>query len=243
MSGVDADAYVNNEGCTVAIGGIAKGTTFEEAEGWTLQRLMDAMLYPYVAFTFESASSDAAATTYEYGHAVEISKIKANYTKGSKPMTKVNVGDTAAGEEYLSSTSVASSGTFVSLTNNINLDGTTDKTFYVQLTDGTTTLNKQLKVTFTKSIYYAMSTNTTIPTTGTKGNNVNLSVAQDNYVWFFGPDNSKKQIQQYITGEWNNVTTTEAGTVQFTNAEGSTLTYYAYRTNKLNVGPYQMRLN
>ena len=76
------------------------------------------------------------------------------------------------------------------------------------------------------------------------GNNVNVSYQKNTYIYFLCPDQTKTQIQQYATGQWNNVDTTYVGTTNLTLATGATVEYHAYRTPKLGVtdsGKFQIK--
>ena len=140
----DADAinsvtYTNANPTTAALGGIAKGETFEEQ---TVKQMFDMLLYPYVAFT--SASATATPTnggTREMGNQATINAINWNCgTKGSMDLTSVKLysGTSASGAAIKEATpGSASSGTFTLdsavTTNNDNPRWT------VQITDGKTT--------------------------------------------------------------------------------------------------------
>ena len=140
----DADAinsvtYTNANPTTAALGGIAKGDTFEEQ---TVKQMFDMLLYPYVAFT--SASATATPTnggTREMGNQATINAINWNCgTKGSMDLTSVKLysGTSASGAAIKEATpGSASSGTFTLdsavTTNNDNPRWT------VQITDGKTT--------------------------------------------------------------------------------------------------------
>ena len=140
----DADAinsvtYTNANPTTAALGGIAKGETFEEQ---TVKQMFDMLLYPYVAFTGANATATPTnGGTFEVGNQKTISAINWNCgTKGSMDLTSVKLysGTSASGSAIQEATpGAASSGTFTLdsavTTNNDNPRWT------VQITDGKTT--------------------------------------------------------------------------------------------------------
>ena len=87
--------------------------------------------------------------------------------------------------------------------------------------------------------YFGQTTSTTAPTSGlTKSEDkvcytdgTTVKMAADGYVWFMVPAaKSNKKIQQYALGSWNDMATTDAGTVTLTLASGATASYKAFRT-------------
>lgn len=83
--------YSNESGTTVAVGGIAKGTTFDEM---SLKDIIENMLYPYVAITAGSLTI-TATKTLEVGDSTTFSSGTVSYTKGSKNCTKLEILDSS----------------------------------------------------------------------------------------------------------------------------------------------------
>ena len=136
---INSVTYTNANPTTAALGGIAKGETFEEQ---TVKQMFDMLLYPYVAFTGASATATPTnGGTYEMGDQKTISAINWNCgTKGSMDLTSVKLysGTAASGTAVQEVTpGSAASGTFTLdsavTTNNDNPRWT------VQITDGKTT--------------------------------------------------------------------------------------------------------
>lgn len=136
---INSVTYSNSNPTTAALGGIAKGETFEEQ---TIKQMFDMLLYPYVAFT--SASATATPTnggTREMGNQATINSINWNCgTKGSMDLTSVKLysGTAASGSPVQEvNPGAVASGTFTLdspvTTNNDNPRWT------VQITDGKTT--------------------------------------------------------------------------------------------------------
>ena len=144
----DAKAYVDEEDKFVTdiltvdkFGGIAAGT---DLNGMTTHEILNALLYPYIAFVINSSSRSAAAATLENGATQTLSSASINITKKSKPITSVKLlnGSTVLGEK--TGDEVAAGGTIkfeglgitVSKNNNPNLKFT--------VTDGTTSTDKNV---------------------------------------------------------------------------------------------------
>lgn len=136
---INSVTYTNANPTTAALGGIAKGETFEEQ---TVKQMFDMLLYPYVAFTGANATGTPTnGGTFEMGNQKTISAINWNCgTKGSMDLTSVKLfsGTAASGSAIKEETpGSAASGTFTLdsavTTNNDNPRWT------VQITDGKTT--------------------------------------------------------------------------------------------------------
>lgn len=104
--------YTNDTGCTVAVGGIAKGTTFNNK---SVREILEDMLYPYVAFSGFSIATTDASGTFEYGTTKSITKVTPKFTKGSKNISSVKIGTTSGGSDLYSGTS-ATNNTAITLT-------------------------------------------------------------------------------------------------------------------------------
>ena len=87
--------------------------------------------------------------------------------------------------------------------------------------------------------YFGQTTSTVAPTSGlTKSTDkicyedgTTVKMAADGYIWFMVPAaKSNKKIQQYALGSWNDMVTTDAGTITLTLASGATASYKAFRT-------------
>ena len=87
--------------------------------------------------------------------------------------------------------------------------------------------------------YFGQTTSTVAPTSGlTKSTDkicyesgTTVTMAADGYIWFMVPAaKSNKKIQQYALGSWNDMATTDAGTITLTLASGATASYKAFRT-------------
>jgi hypothetical protein len=105
--------------------------------------------------------------------------------------------------------------------------------------------------------YYAVTSSTEAPlsadTSGvaslqTSLEKDNLATTDNTYIWFIvknAPTN--KKIQQYAMNQWNNLTTTAATSttaeITFKTATGKSLTYYAYRSDKMMAATGKYRIN
>ena len=238
LDSADLPTYSSNIGSTVAVGGIPKNSTFTNKP---IIDLIDEMLHPYVAFTFSSIATTAASGTFEYGTTKSITKVKPTFTLGSKNINSVKIGTTSGGTDLYTGSS-ATNNTDITLTNTYSWDGLSNKTIYCTLSDGTTTTTKSVTFTQATYIYYKVTDSTTAPTSSCTKTNILCSTADagqtsitttnNTYIWFLS-SSAKTKIQQYVTGQWNDMTTVSGGTVTLTLASGKTYTYYAYRTEKM----------
>ena len=156
----DAKAYVdkqdifqNDTALVNAHGGLQVG---DKVNGMTTHQILEAILFPYVAFTLDSTSRNAAAKTLEKGDTQTLSSASITITKKSKPITSVKLlnGSTVLGEK--TGDDVAAGGTIkidgftaitVSKSNNPNLKFT--------VTDGTTSTDKSVGAsTFVYPFYW-----------------------------------------------------------------------------------------
>lgn len=236
-----ATTYYTNIPTTQAVGGIPKNTTYPD--GISILDLIDNLLHPYVKFTFSSIATTAASGTFEYGTQKIVTKVKPTFTLGSKNISSIKIGTTSGGSDLYSGSS-ATSGTDITLSSSLTLDGTASATVYCTIGDGTNSEQKSVTFTFPKYYYYAVTGSTTIPSSATAigtGSQKDITTQDNTYIWYLSPT-SKSTIQQFAMNQWNDVATTYAGTTSFTTQTGRTLTYYAYRTGMLIAGSGTFRL-
>lgn len=110
------ETYTNSTPTPVAIGGIAKGSTFE---GKTMKEMWDALLYPYVAPSNLSYTANAINGVFEKGTSVTLTSISYSFTKNSG--TPVSLVLKGFGDDITIATgsSMATSGTY-SLSKTVN---------------------------------------------------------------------------------------------------------------------------
>lgn len=247
------DAGVISGTVTKALGGISKDKTYENA---SLATVLSDLLFPYVKpditnLSIYDANGSSVSGTHEYGTSITVAKAKPTFTKGSKPITSIKVGTSNDGNDLYEASS-ADSGTTYTLTNSKTYDGKTIGTNYIYCTigDGEQTDYASASITFSYYNYYAVTDSTNIPTSASSMINnktseqVDTITTQDNtYIWFLMPNQNKKQIQQFAMNQWNNVNTTFAGSVTFTTSTNQSVTYYAYRTDKMMSATGTYRIN
>ena len=186
-----ADATITSDSqTTVAVGGIAKGTSLKDK---SVAEVIEEIFFPYVAFSFNSISTAAAAGTKEYGTSVTVSKVTPSFTAGSKVISSVKIGTTSGGDDLYSGTSVTN-GSAITLTTNKIFDGTTGGTIYCTLSDGTTTTTKNASVSYAYYTYYAVTNTTDVPTAWTAVNSTtvtDISIAANagQYIWIASSGN------------------------------------------------------
>lgn len=222
---------------TKDIGDFKKG---QQIENLTIDRVIQKLLFPYVAFSFSSISTTASAGTKEYGTTLTISKVTPSFTAGSESINSVKIGTTSGGSDLYSGSS-ATNGTAITLNTSKSFDGTNNGTIYCTLSDGTTTVTRSATVSYTYYTYSKLNSSTIPDTSGaTKLSSDTASkeytYAAGEYLWFYSRS-SGKTIQTNVLGQWVDVATTQyANKITLTLANGTTAEYYAYRTDKFGEG-------
>lgn len=229
----DLDFYQTISGTvTKEIGGISKNKVYADA---TVAEVLSDLLFPYVAPTFSSISTNESSGTFEYGTRRTISKVTPKFTLGSKPITSVKVGTTDGGSDLYSGTT-ATNNTAITLTNSKVFDGNNGGTIHCTLSDGTKTITKSATVSYTYYTYSKLTTSTTPDISGATKQNTSdadntYSYSAGEYLWLYSRSSGKK-IQTYVAGSWADVNTTSSAELTLTLASGATAKYYAYRTDK-----------
>lgn len=101
-------AYTNDMATVNALGGIAAGTTFDNMP---VNEVLTKLLYPYVA-PVVSASSSPNGGTYECGNTQTVTNIRANVTKKSEKIKKVEAFNGGSSLGVKEGAEVANGGTF-----------------------------------------------------------------------------------------------------------------------------------
>lgn len=216
--------YTNSSPTTIEVGGIKKGTTFDNMK---LTDIIENLLYPYVKFTFSSITL-SSGTTFEYGTIVNVSYVRLNYEKGSKELTNVSIMDEGGNSLYNGEVSSK-----INITK--QYDGTTGGTISATLTDGVNEIPRSSSISYKYYNYYTLSSEETAPTTATKTTNDSAenvySYETGQYLYLYDRDSNKK-IQTNVLGQWADVNTTNLGPIELNLASGITAEYYVYRTDK-----------
>ncbi len=140
----------NPNGATVAIGGIAKGKKYENAN--VLDVLND-LLHPYVKPTNVRLSLNVAGGVFEMGSKKNITSGTVSWTAGSQPITKAEILENS---EVVGSANV-SAGTSASVTLTEAQDVGTNISFTPRVTDATgTTTGSAVSFTFVYPFYHGV---------------------------------------------------------------------------------------
>lgn len=220
----DSVKYTNSTPTTISLGGIEKGTTFDNMK---LTDIIENLLYPYVAFTFSSITL-SGGTTYEYGTQVNVEYVRLTYTEGSKPLTNVSIVDENGNSLYNGEVSAQ-----ISISK--QYDGTNGGTISATLTDEVNEVIKSASISYKYYNYYKLNSDETAPTTATKTTSNNAdntyTYSAGQYLYLYSRESNKK-IQTYVLGTWGDVNMTKSGPITLTLESGITAQYYAYRTDK-----------
>lgn len=146
VAGVDASIAANDifetDILTVdKFGGIAAGANLN---GLTTHEILNQLLYPYIAFTINSTSRNAAAATLENGASQTLNSASISITKKSKPITSVKLlnGSTVLGEK--TGSDVAGGGTITFSDLDITVTKSNNPNLKFTVTDGTTSTDKNV---------------------------------------------------------------------------------------------------
>lgn len=238
-------------------GGISTGKVYNNA---SVATVLEDLLFPYVAptgvtFSIYTEDGTAVSGTSEYGKQITVTKAKISFTKGSKDITSVKIGTTKGGNDLYEATSVTS-GNFITLHTSVTFDGTTGGKIHCTISDGNTTIDdRSVNVSYAYYNYAVVTNDTTKPTSPQQSDKViwgsnrgtgyeaDIPTQDNTYIWFLMPNTNKTTIQQYAMNQWNNMSTTYEGTVDFTTTMGKQVTYHAYRTDKLMSDTAKYRIN
>lgn len=226
---------------TKDIGDFKKG---QQIENLTIDRVIQKLLFPYVAFSFSSISTTTSAGTKEYGTALTISKVTPSFTVGSEKINSVKIGTTSGGSDLYSGSS-ATNGTAITLTTSKAYDGVTGGTIYCTLSDGTTTVTKSAEVRYAYYTYYAVTDTTTAPTSWTavgsaSVTDISITANAGQYIWIASSGNYTGICElNELSGKYNSVASTVKTSSQtITNSKGYTCTnkYNFYRLEAARAG-------
>lgn len=120
-------------------GGIDSGANLN---GMTTHAILEALLYPYIAFVIDSSSRSAKATTLENGATQTLNSASVTITKKSKPITSVKLlnDSTVLGEK--TGNDVANGGTIAFDNLGITVTKTNNPNLKFVVTDGQTSTEK-----------------------------------------------------------------------------------------------------
>ena len=123
------------------LGGIAAGANLN---GMTTHEILNTLLFPYIAFTLNSTSRNAAVATLENGATQTLNSASISITKKSKPITSVKLlnGSTVLGEK--TGDEVAAGGTITFSNLGITVSKSNNPNLKFTVTDGQTSTDKNV---------------------------------------------------------------------------------------------------
>ena len=124
-----------------ALGGITAGA---DLNGMSTHEILNTLLFPYVAFTLNSTSRNAAAATLENGATQTLNSASISITKKSKPITSVKLlnGSNVLGEK--TGDDVAAGGTITFSNLGITVSKSNNPNLKFTVTDGQTSTDKNV---------------------------------------------------------------------------------------------------
>ena len=130
--GTDTGEYTNATPTPAALGGIEKGETFDKV---SYSDMFTKLLYPYVSFTINSATSVPNGGVFEKGNTQTVTSFNVRVTKGSAAITKIEVS--LSGNVVASKESTDFGTSIVTLTPQSPISVSSNASFSVKVTDST----------------------------------------------------------------------------------------------------------
>lgn len=239
--------FTKTTGTTMAVGGIAKGTTFSNKK---VLDIINDLLYPYVSFSISGFTlSPNNGGTFENGSTITLSNSTTNVTLGSEAITRVTVYDGAAklGEK----TSALTGNSFqVPITLSIK----NNKTLKTEVEDakGTILSRNSSTFTFVYPFYYGSLANGVYDETSVKG--LTKVVQSKGSKTFKFTHSDKCCVIAYPSSygnlrtviDQNNFDVTSAftqHTVSITGLDGTPVNYYVYTNSPATLDNFGLTFN
>jgi hypothetical protein len=252
----DAKAYVDTEDKFVTdiltvdkFGGIDAGS---DLNGMTTHEILNALLYPYIAFVINSSSRSAAAATLENGATQTLSSATISVTKKSKPITSIKLLNGSTVLEEKTGDAVAAGGTITFSNLGITVTKDNNPNLKFTVTDGTTSTDKNVGASTFVYPYYMgeCAANATIDETliegltkkvESKGNKTVTHSCENGRMVIAYPKahgvlksildpNNFETIGDYTRSE-----------VSITGLDGTTQTYYVYASGAATVSGFKVQ--
>ena len=116
--------YSNSTPTPITLGGIEKGTTFDDKN---IKDILDMLLYPYVQFS-ATLTTNPNGGIKEYGSSITISQANVNITLGSANITSITIKDTSNNTLATKTTNITSGNNAISINKTIKDDETISAT-------------------------------------------------------------------------------------------------------------------
>ena len=156
-----SESYTNATPTPIAVGGIAKGTTFENK---SMSEMFDALLYPYVAPSNLVLNASEMNGVFESGTTVTLSSVSWSFSKNSGTPSRLVLKIAGETDIVIASGEVPTSGTY-----NLTKSITSDTYARLVLTYEKGTINSNtVYATFVHPYYYGVGAVGTDPETLTK---------------------------------------------------------------------------
>lgn len=156
-----SEKYTNATPTPIAVGGIAKGTTFDNK---SMSEMFDALLYPYVAPSNLVLNASEMNGTFEQGTTITLNSISWSFSKNSGTPSKLVLKILGETDIVVASGNVATSGTY-----KLSKSITASTNAHLVLTYEKGTINSNtVYATFVYPYYYGVGDVGTDPETLTK---------------------------------------------------------------------------
>lgn len=222
------ETYTNATPTPSAIGGIAKGTTFENK---TMKEMWDTLLYPYIAPSGLSYTASAISGTFEKGTTLTLSSIGYSFSKNSGIPSKLVLSGLGTNIVVAEGADMATSGTFA-LSKSVTANASTKLT----LTYDKGTINSNtITTTFVDPYFYGVGASGVSPTTLTKliqgkGNKTLTFSPSNQYIVFAYPASYGHLRSIKDSNGFENINGFTETTATLSVKSGS-VSYYVYTSN------------
>ena len=133
---------------TVTLGGLTKGSNIN---GKTVVEILNSILFPYVSFSGVGLTLNVGAGTFYKGETAILKTFTPRWTNGSENINSIVLKQ---GSTQLYSGTSATNGGAINIT---DVNVTSNTTFTLTLSDGTTTLSANASYSFVDPEYYGVT--------------------------------------------------------------------------------------
>lgn len=234
-------------GATIAVGGIAKGKKYTNADIITI---IDELLHPYVSPSGVSLSLTEGGGTFECGVTKTITTGTVRWTNGSQNITKAEI---LQGGSPVAQAAVSGSATSIACNPDSPIEVKTNTSFTARVTDPTKQVSGgNVSYTFVYPFYHGIVT-TTSPDEATvkaltkdissKGNKAYTQDMNANYACIAYPKSYGVLKSILDPSGFENIGSFTKTEIQITGLDATAQTYYVYVSGINTASGYQFRYN
>ncbi len=244
--------YTNATPIVSAHGGVAVGDTFDNVP---ISKVLDKILYPYVAPIVSASAAPANGGTYEIGVGTTVTSVTANVTKKARAITKVEVfgSDDSATALATKTEGVADGGAFkLEFSKELKAAAANGTKFTVKVTDSDNKVAQANTATFNLVYPFyqgVVAADATVDADAvaaltkkveTKGNKKWAYTANNQKMVFAYPASYGNLTKIYDANNFDVTSTFVKSTVNVSCADGTSVAYNVYVNNASTVTGFNM---